>query len=235
MVTVESLYLHRELLQFCSCSSAGGSTPSCPQVLSPAPTPEPWPVPPPCTDVATASCLRSVSHYLISKPSANSYQQSVIQCKQKSCHITWPLLVSRREDVLCLQAASDSPETSSVQHSGSSSSSVDAQVEANNRNHLVADCTTSDQQREALSYDSFTPGIFHSRYSFKAFFPQFSVDAVCSCRKPVLISCLFFRWFFTAWILLFGEWCKWQQHWYKWCKSKMPIYFSFQTKSLSFP
>lgn len=67
MVTVESLFPHREQLRFCSCSSARGSIPSCPRVLSQAPTLEAWHVPPPCTDVATASCLRSVSHCLIDK------------------------------------------------------------------------------------------------------------------------------------------------------------------------
>lgn len=74
MVTVESLYLRREPLLFCSCSSAGGSIPSC-QVLSPAPTPEPWPVPPPCTDVATTSCFRSVSHYPINNLSYVCHQK----------------------------------------------------------------------------------------------------------------------------------------------------------------
>lgn len=176
LVTAESLFLHRELLQFCSCSSARGSIPSCPRVLSQAPTLEPWQVPPPCTDVATASCLRSVSHHLINKlshgfpavslSSLSSRCFSVTQC----AHITslgLPPSVSNRDalargsNVLCLQAVSQSPspEKPSVQsNSHSSSSSVNTQLETSYGNHLAADCTTPDQQRGLLSHNSFLPG-----------------------------------------------------------------------------
>lgn len=70
VMTVESMCLHRALLRFCSCRSAGGSIPSSPQALSQVQTLEPWQLPPPCTSVATASCLRSVSRYHISQLSS---------------------------------------------------------------------------------------------------------------------------------------------------------------------
>lgn len=122
-----------------------------------------------------------------------------------SHHISWPPSVSKRDvlargsNVLCLQAVSESPSPEKSSAQSSSSSSVDTQLETSNENHLAADRTTSDQQRGVLSHDSFIPGFCFSctRHRFTSccffFLPQCSVDIVCSYRKPMLISCLFYR------------------------------------------
>lgn len=185
-VTVDSLFLHRELLQFCSCRSAGGSIYSYPRVLSRVPTLEPWLAPQPCTDVATAFCLRSVSHFLI-----KTFLHGRKCHKLCSHHVSWAPPVSKRDvlargsSVLCLQAVpeSPSPEESSAQSSSrsSSSSSIGTHLEKSNNEHLAACCTTSDQQRGVLSNDSFIPGFYfcfarHYEASFVIFLPVF-----CCC------------------------------------------------------
>lgn len=89
------------------------------------------------------------------------YIESVPDCTHMHL-ISRPPSVSKRDvlargsNVLCLQAVSESPETSAAQ---SSSSSIDTQAQTSNGNCLVADCTTSDQQRGVLTPDSFIPGI----------------------------------------------------------------------------
>lgn len=60
-----SCFIRRVLQQFCSCRSAGGSTPSSLQALSRVRSLEPWQPPPPCTSAATALCWITVSPYCI--------------------------------------------------------------------------------------------------------------------------------------------------------------------------
>lgn len=179
---VKSTPFPRVLWQFCLCRSAGESIPASHQVLRQVQMQGAGQRPHPCSGVATASCLTSVSPFVITRTlfakrvhlnnsslKNNSFFISVVlrvQLDSGVCPFHLLYAVSRRDvlprgrSVLCLQGmtGSQNPDHSSTQSSSNSPVSTGQQF-------LTADSSTSDHQGELEHSPEI--GLFSIRFIYK--------------------------------------------------------------------